>query len=215
MALYSIESEQSLGISHSGEVTVNGESAVELSDEEVDILVRLIKEKNSTDVEELDLENLYPAIYSKLDEAYYDMAYNAEEIHWLWEGYYNHYFEYDEDKLMNYCEKISAFPLSSNPRNISTKTNLKTTRNLRIHMKMRFMKKRTESSPSGSMTTSKVSPTMKPADSSMTTWKQTSIWTTLTIRLKYQQPSSKRHRNKTATIIPSHFWKYEGKCLSL
>ena len=115
MALYSIESEQSLGISHSGEVTVNGESAVELSDEEVDILVKLIKEKNSTDVEELDLENLYPAIYSKLDESYYDMAYNAEEIHWLWEGYYNHYFEYDEDKLMNYCEKNLGFSFEFKP----------------------------------------------------------------------------------------------------
>jgi hypothetical protein len=31
MALYSIESEQCLGISHSGAVTVNGESAFELS----------------------------------------------------------------------------------------------------------------------------------------------------------------------------------------
>jgi hypothetical protein len=115
MALYSIESEQSLGISHSGEVTVNGESAVELSDEEVDILVKLIKDKNSTDVEELDLENLYPAIYSKLDEAYYDMAYNAEEIHWLWEGYYNHYFEYDEDELMDYCEKNLGFSFEFKP----------------------------------------------------------------------------------------------------
>lgn len=115
MALYSIESEQSLGISHSGEVTVNGESAVELSDEEVDILVKLIKEKNSTDVEELDLENLYPAIFSKLDEAYHDMAYNAEEIHWLREGYDNHYFEYDEDKLMNYCEKNLGFSFEFKP----------------------------------------------------------------------------------------------------
>lgn len=115
MALYSIESEQFLGMSHTGEVTVNGESAVELSDEEVDILVKLIKDKNSTDVEELDLENLYPAIYSKLDEAYYDMAYNAEEIHWLWEGYYNHYFEYDEDKLMNYCEKNLGFSFEFKP----------------------------------------------------------------------------------------------------
>ena len=53
MALYSIESEQCLGMSHSGAVTVNGESAVELSDEEVDILVKLIKEKDSTDVKEL------------------------------------------------------------------------------------------------------------------------------------------------------------------
>ena len=46
MALYSIESEQCLGMTHfGGAVTVNGESAVELSDEEVDILVKLIKEK--------------------------------------------------------------------------------------------------------------------------------------------------------------------------
>ena len=103
MALYSIESEQCLGMSHSGAVTVNGESAVELSDEEVDILVKLIKEKNSTDVKELDLENLHPNIYEKLREAYYNMAYKAEEMHWLWEGYENGYFEYDIDELMEYC----------------------------------------------------------------------------------------------------------------
>ena len=115
MALYSIESEQFLGMSHSGEVTVNGESAVELSDEEVDILVKLIKENDSTDVEELDLENLYPDIYSKLDEAYHDMAYNAEEIHWLREGYDNHYFEYDEDELMDYCEKNLGFSFEFKP----------------------------------------------------------------------------------------------------
>ena len=115
MALYSIESEQFLGMSHSGEVTVNGESAVELSDEEVDILVKLIKENDSTDVEELDLENLHPDIYSKLDEAYHDMAYNAEEIHWLREGYDNHYFEYDEDKLMDYCEKNLGFSFEFKP----------------------------------------------------------------------------------------------------
>ena len=115
MALYSIESEKSLGMSHTGEVTVNGESAVELSDEEVDILVKLIKENDSTDVEELDLENLYPDIYSKLDEAYHDMAYNAEEIHWLREGYYNHYFEYDEDELMDYCEKNLGFSFEFKP----------------------------------------------------------------------------------------------------
>ena len=74
MALYSIESEQCLGMSHSGAVTVNGESAVELSDEEVDILVKLIKENKSTDVQDLDLEHLHPDIYEKLDEAYCQMA---------------------------------------------------------------------------------------------------------------------------------------------
>ena len=109
MALYSIESEQFLGMSHSGAVTVNGESAVELSDEEVDILVKLIKEKGTTDVEELNLENLHPTIYKKLDEAYYDMAYKAEEMHWLWEGYYSGYFEYDEDKLKEYCKANCGF----------------------------------------------------------------------------------------------------------
>ena len=109
MALYSIESEQCLGMSHSGAVTVNGESAVELSDEEVDILVKLIKEKGTTDVGDLDLETLHPDIYKKLDEAYSDMAYRAEEIHWLWEGYNNGYFEYDSEKLMDYCEKELGF----------------------------------------------------------------------------------------------------------
>ena len=115
MALYSIESEQCLGMSHSGAVTVNGESAVELSDEEVDILVKLIKEKGSTDVKELDLENFHPDIYKKLDEAYYQMAYDAEEIHWLWEGYYNGYFEYDDDELMAYCEKELGFSFEFKP----------------------------------------------------------------------------------------------------
>ena len=109
MALYSIESEQCLGMSHHGAVTVNGESAVELSDEEVDILVKLIKEKGTTDVEALDLENLYPDIYEKLDDAYRDMAYNAEEMHWLWEGYNNGYYEYDTVELMNYCERELGF----------------------------------------------------------------------------------------------------------
>lgn len=114
MALYSIESEQCLGMSHCGAVTVNGESAVELSDEEVNILVKLIKEKESTDIGDLDLEDLYPDIYQKLDKAYYKMAYDAEEMHWLWEGYYNGYYEYD-DELMAYCEKELDFSFEFKP----------------------------------------------------------------------------------------------------
>ena len=110
MALYSIESEQCLGMAHfGGAVTVNGESAVELSDEEVNILVQLIKEKGTTDVEELDIAASHPALYEKLDKAYREMAYDAEELHWLWEGYNNGYFEYDDEKLMNYCERELGF----------------------------------------------------------------------------------------------------------
>ena len=92
-----------------GAVTVNGESAVELSDEEVNILVQLIKEKGTTDVEELDIAASHPALYEKLDKAYREMAYDAEELHWLWEGYNNGYFEYDDEKLMNYCERELGF----------------------------------------------------------------------------------------------------------
>lgn len=115
MALYSIESEQCLGISHSGAVTVNGESAVELSDAEVAILVKLIKENDTTDVEELDLETSHPDIYNKLKDAYYKMAYDAEEIHWLWEGYYNGAFQYDTEELMEYCEKELDFSFEFKP----------------------------------------------------------------------------------------------------
>lgn len=109
MALYSIESEQCLGMSHHGAVTVNGKSTVELSDEEVAILVKLIKENGTTDVEALELEEKYPDIYEKLNDAYYKMAYDAEEMHWLWEGYHNGYFEYDTDELKDYCKANCGF----------------------------------------------------------------------------------------------------------
>ena len=110
MALYSIESEQCLGMTHfGGAVTVNGESAVELSDEDVDILVKLIKEKNTVNVDELDIATTHPDLYEKLDDAYCEMANDAEELHWLWEGYHNGYFEYDSEELMNYCERELGF----------------------------------------------------------------------------------------------------------
>jgi hypothetical protein len=116
MALYSIESEQCLGMSHHGAVTVNGESAVELSDEEVDILVKLIKEKGTTDVEELDLENLYPDIYKNLSDAYRDMAHDAKEMELLWEGFYSGFFDCDFYELMDYCEKNLGFYFFLNPK---------------------------------------------------------------------------------------------------
>ena len=125
MALYSIESEQCLGMSHSDAVTVNGESAVELSDEEVDILVKLIREKDSTNAKELDLEHLHPDIYKKLREAYYNLAYDAEEMHCLWEGYYNGYFEYDDDELMAFCEKELDFSFEFKPEEYFDEYDLK------------------------------------------------------------------------------------------
>ena len=109
MALYNIESENVLETPHTGDTTINGERAVELSDKEVDILVKLIKENESTDVGNLDLENLYPEIYEKLDNAYRDMAYKAEEIRRLWDGYYNNCYEYDFFDLMDKKKKNLGF----------------------------------------------------------------------------------------------------------
>lgn len=109
MAEYKIECEQCLGISHSGAVYTNGESTVELSDEEVATLVQLIREKDTTDVEQLGLKTSHPDLYKKLDDAYGDMARHAEYMHWLWEGYENGYYEYDEDELMAYCERECGF----------------------------------------------------------------------------------------------------------
>ena len=109
MALYSIENDTCLGISHSGAVNVESEGYVELSDDEVAKIVDLIRQKGTTDVERLELEMKYPDIYEKLREAYHDMAYSAEELHWLWEGYKSGYFEYDSDELMAYCEEHCGF----------------------------------------------------------------------------------------------------------
>ncbi len=121
MTKFEIECEQSLGWSHSGEVTANGKSYVELTDEEVEMLVNLIREKGTTDVETLELREKHPALYEKLDIAYHNMAYKAEELHWLINGL--SYFEYDVDKVMNYCEENCGYKyapkIDNVPDNIS------------------------------------------------------------------------------------------------
>ena len=104
MALYDIDKVISMGWSHSGGVTVDAENTVELTDEEVAALVALIKEKGTSDVEKLELHKVYPDIYEKLNDAYYEMAYNAERSYWLWEGYESGCYEYDGEGLMEYCK---------------------------------------------------------------------------------------------------------------
>ena len=111
-------------MSHSGAVTFNGESAVELSDDEVDILVKLIKEKGTTDVKELDLENLHPVIYKKLDEAYYKMTFRGEEIHKLTEVFFSGRLVFDFYNLMDSCEKNLGFDLFLNPEDFFNEEDL-------------------------------------------------------------------------------------------
>ena len=109
MAKYNIECEQCLGFSHSGAVYAYGEGSVELTDEEVNTLVQLIRQKKTTSVSKLKLKTTHPDLYAKLDKAYHDMAQHAETMHWLWEGYENGYYEYDEGELMDYCEQELGF----------------------------------------------------------------------------------------------------------
>lgn len=80
---FDIENEICLGISHSGAVMTEGTGILELDDNEVSLLINIIKEKKTSDVDELGIEESHPNLYEKLRQAYYDMAYKAEELHWL------------------------------------------------------------------------------------------------------------------------------------
>lgn len=104
-----IENEICLGVSHSGAVTTNGKGILELEDNEVSLLITLINEKKTTDVKELGIRESYPDLYEKLREAYHDIAYRAEELHWLWEGYYESCYQYDADELKMYCMAYCGF----------------------------------------------------------------------------------------------------------
>ena len=80
---FDIENEICLGISHSGAVMTEGAGILELDDNEVSLLINIIKKKKTSDVDELGIEESHPDLYEKLRQAYYDMAYRAEELHWL------------------------------------------------------------------------------------------------------------------------------------
>lgn len=72
MALYSIENDICLGISHSGAVNVESEGYVELSDEEVAKIVDLIRQKGTTDIEGLELEDVEYSV--EIPEAIIELA---------------------------------------------------------------------------------------------------------------------------------------------
>ena len=106
MATYEFEVDICLGFSHSGGVYNSGYGEVELSDEEVDQLVALMKGKDTSDVGEMDLEKELPEIYKKLDAAYRDAAYDAEEEHWLEEGYYHlECHNYEDSVMIDYIKE--------------------------------------------------------------------------------------------------------------
>ena len=102
MAKYTIECDICLGFTHCGAEETSGKGTIELSDEEVKTLVDLIRKKKSTDPGKLRLKKSHPDLYKKLDEAYYELYYQTEEIHWLKEGF-SYGYDYDYDELEQYC----------------------------------------------------------------------------------------------------------------
>ena len=110
MAKFKIETEVFFGISHCGALTENAEGFVELTEQDVNTLVELIKEHQTADVEELELEKRYPEIYNKLYDAYREISYPVYELHWLWFGFYEpDCDEYDNEELKEYCRQNCGF----------------------------------------------------------------------------------------------------------
>ena len=115
MAIYYFSDEVSMGFSHCGEVMADLEGQIELTDEEAAQLVALMQEKKSCDVEQMGLKRRYPALYERLEEAWYDAAYNAELAHWHREGFLDGYCEFDLDEVMEHCEAHCGYTFTFDP----------------------------------------------------------------------------------------------------
>ncbi len=103
------------------EINPNVFGAVELTDEEVQQLVDLIRENDGeTDVEELELEEEYPEIYRKLDDAYRavacEAAYRAELVESCRNGDL-----YIPDNLIESLEAEQLFKFEVDPEDYSDK----------------------------------------------------------------------------------------------
>lgn len=117
MAMYNIDIEQDLGMSHSGSIVAAGRGTIELSDEEVQTLIQLIREKKTADIKKLGLETSHPKLYEKLDDVYRSLTYKTVELHWLREGYHKGYFRYSTNKVIGYCESHCGYEFTYNDVN--------------------------------------------------------------------------------------------------
>ena len=103
MAQYEIKFNTQKGWSYDKEEIPIESAFVELSNEEVQILVDLMKQQNTYDVSALGLEQSHPDIFEKLDEACDSIAFDIALAEALREAHY-----YDEEdlfleKLQDYC----------------------------------------------------------------------------------------------------------------
>ena len=85
----------------------HAQGEIELSDDEIDILIRLMrKDKTTMDYRKLNLEEEDPELYEKIDNAYHDAAYEAEGHYSINYGIEEHEgmegLEYDVNELILY-----------------------------------------------------------------------------------------------------------------
>ena len=110
---YKIDAIYCLGFSHCGEEDAFGSGAVDLTDEETNTLVALVKEKQTRDVEELNIENTHPDLYKKLEKAYYNMKFKV----WVEIGIDSGGIVPSEDEtLMEWCKQNCGFAYDPNKR---------------------------------------------------------------------------------------------------
>lgn len=116
MPIFSINTETVLGISHFGVEATTGEGTVELTNEEVQQLIELIRENGGeTDVDKIELEDKYPRIYKILDEAFREVAANAEYDYWVRAGYENGWYDVSSEEIIETCESKYGFHFEYKP----------------------------------------------------------------------------------------------------
>lgn len=102
-----VEEDLCLGCSHSGSVCANAYGEFEMADADVETLVALIREKGTTDINELGIEQSHPTIYDLLEKEIYKIYQIAGTAHFIREEI-DDYFEYD-DGVIDYCIQKYGF----------------------------------------------------------------------------------------------------------
>ena len=102
-----IDEDLCLGYSHSGSVCANAYGEFEMADADVETLVALIREKGTTDINELGIEQSHPTIYDLLEKEIYKIYQIAVTAHFIREEI-DDYFEYD-DGVIDYCIQKYGF----------------------------------------------------------------------------------------------------------
>ena len=98
-----------LGYSHCGSVCTHAHGEFEMADADVEILVALIREKATTDIDELGIEQSHPAIYEQLNEEIDLMRYYAARGHGMRELIFDDGWDVDTDELIDYCRRNCGF----------------------------------------------------------------------------------------------------------